>query len=66
MRWAAHQVDMYNAAVEDRKALEQRLLHLRELEKSNPNPQRQKVIEYHEQRLAKLNDKIKETERKYG
>ena len=66
LRWAAHQVDMYNAAVEDRKALEQRLLHLRELEKSNPNPQRQQVIAYHEQRLAKLNDKIKETERKYG
>ncbi len=66
MRWAAHQVDMYQAALEDRKALEQRLLYLRELERNDPNPQRAKVIAYHEQRLAKLNDKIMETRRKYG
>jgi len=66
MRWAAHQVDMYNAALEDRKALEQRLLSLREIQRNDPNPQRQKVIEYHEQRLARLVSKIKETEQKYG
>ena len=66
MAWNAWVINRYNAAVDERRALELRLLRQKELERNAPNPKTKEIIEYTETRLAKLNSKIKDMEVKYG
>lgn len=66
MRWSVRNLDKYQARLEERQAIEMRLLDLRDRQKKNPNPKTAEQIEYHERRLAKLDAKIRDQEKDYA
>lgn len=66
MAIAEWQVNRYKAAQEEKKMLEFKLMHLKDLDAGKKNPKLQEQIEYTEQRLAKLNYKLAQQEESYG
>lgn len=62
---AEYQVSRYNVALEEKKALEMRLLNFRQQQEGRNDPKLQQAIEYSEDRLLKLNYKLREMEAEY-
>lgn len=65
MRVAEYQANRLRAAKEEAKALEYRLLELRQVEEGERDAKLQQLIEYTEDRVRKLNYKIKKAEEDY-
>lgn len=66
MRVAEWQVARYDAAKQEKRALEFRLLNMQQSMKGKEDPKVQQAIEYHEARLSRLNFKLKEMEEDYA
>lgn len=66
MKVAEWQVARINAAKEEKKVLEMRIMHLKNLDAGKPDASLQKQIEYNEDRLMRLNQKLKEYEEEYA
>lgn len=62
---AEYQVSRYNVAVEEKKALELRLLNMKQIQEGKQDPKLQQAIEYSEDRLVKLNYRLREMEKEY-
>ena len=62
LRIAEYQVARYKARLEEKKALEYRLLELEELSNGNYDPGLERQIEYTESRLRKLNYRLNQME----
>lgn len=65
MAVAEWQASRYNAAKEERKMLEMKLLNLRQVQAGTPDAALQQQIEYNGDRLKKINAKISEMEEEY-
>ena len=66
LRVAEWQVARYEAAKQERRTLEFRLLNLQQQLKGKEDPKVQQAIEYNEARLSRLNYRIKEMEEEYA
>jgi len=66
-KWIAEgQVKRYNAAKEEKEAVELRLINLKSLDKGNPNPGIQKQIRYYESKAQRLQAEIAQMEKDYA
>ena len=65
MRIAEYQHAKYEAALQERKAIELRILHMQNLNEGKADPKVEQQIQYNEARLEKLNYKIKKMEEAY-
>lgn len=65
MRIAEYQHAKYEAALQERKAIELRILHMQNLANGKQDPNVEQLIQYNEARLEKLNYKIKKMEEAY-
>lgn len=63
---AEWQASRFNAAKEERRLLELRLLQLQDEYRDSPNPKLQENIEYNQERLDKLKYKMKKMEERYA
>lgn len=66
MQAANRDVSRYHAALEERKALELRLLRMKEGQKPGENPALDKQIDYLSGRIQRLNGQIREWEERHG
>lgn len=66
MRVAEWQVARYEAAKQERRVLEFRLLNLQQQAKGKDDPKVQQAIAYNEARLSRLNYRLKEMEEEYA